>query len=74
MTSIFETQRVNPLDSVIEGKLIIILQNLCSKMIPSLQLDPFYEDFNNEPDLNCQDREHWEDQVGIKVAYPECCQ
>ena len=68
MNSLLLSQRVNPLDSELEEKLIIVLHNLGSKHIPSLPLDPFYEDFTKEPDLGCQDRELWEDQLGIKLA------
>ena len=68
MTTLLQTQRADSQDLEIEEKLLIILHNLGAKVLPCIKLHPFHDDLNNEPDEDCEDRELWEEQVGIKLA------
>ena len=63
----FETQRLDPQEMETEKKLSTILNNLGSKVIPNIELEPFHEDLSSEPEEGWA-RELWEEQMGVKLA------
>ena len=63
MTSQYASQsQGDPNLDEIEQKLATILQNLGSKVIPRLDLEPFSNDLHNEPS-EAGHKELWEEQV-----------